>query len=123
MRENILKDKSYNFAIRCVKLYKYLAGEQKEFVLSKQILRSGTSIGANIEEANSGQSKKDFIAKLSISLKEARETHYWLRLLHDCDYLGKNMFDSLVVDCNEVIALLTKIIKTARENEKEEKTK
>jgi len=121
MRENILKDKSYNFAIRCVKLYKYLAGEQKEFVLSKQILRSGTSIGANVEEANSGQSKNDFISKLSISLKEAKETHYWLRLLYDCDYLNKNMFDSLLADCNEIIALLTKIIKTARENRKEEK--
>lgn len=119
MKENVLKDKSYNFAIRCVKLYKYLAGEQKEFVLSKQILRSGTSIGANIEEANSGQSKNDFIAKLSISLKEAKETHYWLRLLYDRDYLNKNMFDSLLIDCNEIIALLTRIIKTARENKNE----
>lgn len=119
MKENVLKDKSYNFAIRCVKLYKYLAGEQKGFVLSKQILRSGTSIGANIEEANSGQSKNDFIAKLSISLKEAKETHYWLRLLYDCDYLNKNMFDSLLIDCNEIIALLTRIIKTARENKNE----
>jgi len=123
MRENVLKDKSYNFAIRCVKLYKYLASEQKEFVLSKQVLRSRTSIGANIEEANSGQSKNDFIAKLSISLKEVKETHYWLRLLFDCDYLSKNMFDSLLADCNEIIALLTRIIKTARENKKEEKLK
>ena len=116
MRENVLKDKSYNFAIRTVKLYKYLVGEQKEFVLSKQILRSGTSIGANVEEANSGQSKKDFIAKLSISLKEAKETHYWLRLLHDCDYLNQQMFDSLLSDCNEIISLLTVIIKTSRTN-------
>lgn len=113
-----MKEKSYSFAIRSVKLYKYLVTEQKEFVLSKQILRSGTSIGANIEEANSGQSKNDFIAKLSISLKEAKETHYWLRLLHDCDYLSKNLFDSLLADCNELIALITKIIKTARENKK-----
>lgn len=123
MKENVLKDKSYSFAIRSVKLYKYLVTEQKEFVLSKQILRSGTSIGANIEEENSGQSKNDFIAKLSISLKEAKETHYWLRLLHDCEYLSKNMFDSLLADCNEIIALLTRIIKTAKENKKEEKIK
>jgi four helix bundle protein len=116
MRENILKDKSYVFAVRCVKLYKFLSNEHKEFVLSKQILRSGTSIGANVEEANSGQSKKDFIAKLSISLKEANETHFWLRLLHDCDYLNQQMFDSLLTDCNELIALLTKIIITARKN-------
>lgn len=119
MKENVLKDKSFNFAIGCVKLYKNLAGEHKEFVLSKQILRSGTSIGANIEEANSGQSKNDFIAKLSISLKKAKETHYWLRLLYDCVYLSKNMFDSLLIDCNEIIALLTRIIKTARENKNE----
>ncbi len=117
MRENILKDKSYAFAIRSVKLFKYLNTDQKEFVLSKQILRSGTSIGANIEEANVGQSKKDFIAKLSISLKEAKETHYWLRLLYDCEYLSQNMFNSLLNDCNEIISLLTIIIKTSRKNE------
>ena len=117
MRENVLKDKSYAFAVRTVKLYKYLSREQKEFVLSKQILRSGTSIGSNVEEANSGQSKKDFIAKLSISLKEAKESHYWLRLLHDCVYLNQNMFDSLLNDCNELISLLTIIIKTSRKNE------
>lgn len=113
------KDKSYSFAVRTVKLYKYLISEQKEFVLSKQILRSGTSIGANVEEANSGQSKKDFIAKLSISLEEAKdETHYWLRLLQDCDYLNQQMFESLLYDCNEIISLLTVIIKTSRANSK-----
>jgi len=116
MRENVLKDKSYAFAVRVVKLYKYLSNEQKEFVLSKQILRSGTSVGANVEEANSGQSKKDFVAKLAISLKEARETHYWLRLLHDCDYINQQMYDSLLNDCNEIISLLTVIIKTSRIN-------
>lgn len=109
----IERKKSYSFAIRSVKLYKYLVTEQKEFVLSKQILR--TSIGANIEEANAGQSKNDFIAKLSISLKEAKETHYWVRLLHDCDYHSKNMFDSLLANCNELIVLITKFIETVRE--------
>ncbi len=116
MKENVLKDKSYNFAIRIVRLYRYLTVEQKDYVLAKQLLQSGTSIGANVEEANSGQSKRDFIAKLSISLKEAKETHYWLRLLHDCDYLNQQMFDSLLHDCNEIISLLTAIIKTSRVN-------
>ena len=116
MGENVLKEKSFVFAVRTVKLYKYLIAEQKEFVLSKQILRSGTSIGANIEEANAGQSKKDFIAKLSISLKEARETHYWLRLMYECDYLNLQMYESLLHDCDEIISLLTVILKTSRNN-------
>ena len=89
MKDNIVQNKSYQFAIRIVKLYKYLCEEKKEFVLSKQLLRSGTSIGANIEEAIGGQSKKDFFAKLTIEYKEARETHYWIRLLTDTDYLTK----------------------------------
>jgi four helix bundle protein len=117
MRKNILKDKSYNFDM----MYKIIQvfGEREERICSfETILRSGTSVGANIEEANSGQSKKDFIAKLSVSLKEAKETHYWLRLLYDCDYINKNRFDSLLVDCNEIIALLSRIIKTTGENVK-----
>jgi four helix bundle protein len=81
MSESILKEKAYKFALRIVKLYKYLCTEKNEFTLSKQILKSGTSVGANVEEANQGQSKSDFIHKLSISQKEAAETHYWLRLL------------------------------------------
>ena len=89
---------------------------KKEFILSKQLLRSGTSVGANVEEGTSGQSKKDFVAKLSISLKEAKETHYWLRLLHRCEYLDKKMFDSIIVDCDEIITILTRILKTARNN-------
>lgn len=88
MKENAFKEKSYSFAVRIVKPYKYLVSERKEIFLLKQILRSGTSTGANVEEANSGQSKIDFISIISISLKEAKETHYWLRLLHDCDYLS-----------------------------------
>ncbi|NVN96254.1 MAG: four helix bundle protein [Bacteroidetes bacterium] len=116
MKENIIKEKSYSFAVRIVKLNKYLIKEHKEYVLSKQILKSGTSVGANIEEANSGQSKKDFIAKLSISLKEAKETHYWLRLLFDCEYIDKAIFDSLLFDCNEIIIILTKILKSSKEN-------
>ncbi len=87
MKENVIKAKSYAFALRIVKLYRYLIDEQKIYTLADQVLRSGTSIGANIEEGCSGQSKKDFVAKLSISLKESKETHYWLRLLYDGGYL------------------------------------
>ena len=118
MKENIIKTKSYKFAVRIVKLNKFLIVEQKEYVLSKQILKSGTSIGANTEEADAGQSKKDFISKLSIALKEAKETHYWLRLLFDCEYINKQMFDSLIQDCEEIIFIITKILQTSRANQK-----
>lgn len=90
MKENIVKDKSYAFAIRVVKLYKYLIDTKKEFVLSKQFLRSGTAIGALIREAEHGESKADFIHKLSIALKEANETDYWICLLKDTDYLTQS---------------------------------
>lgn len=116
MKENVVKNKSFQFAVRIVKLYQFLVKDKNEYILSKQLLRSGTSIGANIEEADSGQTKKDFIAKLSISLKEAKETHYWLRLLVECDYLEQKMFQSFIVECEELIMLLTSIIKTARQN-------
>jgi len=116
MKENVIKTKTYQFAVRIVKLNKFLTNEQKEYVLSKQILRSGTSIGSNTEEADAGQSKKDFIAKLSIALKEAKETHYWLRLLLDSEYITKQMFDSLMQDCEEIIFILTKILQTSRVN-------
>ncbi len=86
-KDNIIQEKSYDFAVKIVKLYKRLSQEKKEFVLSKQLLRSGTSIGANIEEAIGGQSRKDFYAKLTIAYKEARETHYWIRLLKDTSFL------------------------------------
>ena len=102
MGENVILEKSFKFAVRVVKLYKYLCEDKKEFVLSKQILRSGTSIGANAEEAIAGQSNKDFIAKISIAQKEARETRYWLKLLLETDYLTAEQGDSLLQDIEEL---------------------
>lgn len=116
MKENIVKEKSFRFAVRIVKLYRFFTIEKNEYVLSKQLLRSGTSIGSNIEEANSGQTKKDFIAKLSIALKEAKETHYWLRLMFECNYFDEKMYKSFLDECEELIMLLTSIIKTSRQN-------
>lgn len=113
---SVLREKSYCFALRVVKLYQYLANEKKEFVLSKQVLRSGTSIGANVEEANQAQSKTDFIHKLSISQKESAETHYWIRLLRDSDYLPEKLAASLLKDCEEIQKLITASIKTAKKN-------
>lgn len=114
--ENLIQSKSYQFALRTVKLFGYLSKEKKEFVLSKQILRSGTSIGANIEEAIGGQSKADFIAKLQIALKESRETHYWIRLLIDSNYLDKKPGESILNDCEELLKLLSAILKTSKSN-------
>jgi four helix bundle protein len=116
MKENILSDKAYAFALRIVKLYKFVCEEHKEYVLSKQILRSGTSIGANIEESVHAQSKIDFIHKLSISQKETSETNYWLRILRDSDYLKPKLAESMLVDCEELQKLLTSSIKTAKFN-------
>ena len=115
-RENILRDKSYKFALRIVKLYKHLAEEKKEYVLSKQILRSGTSIGANIAEGNQAQSKPDFIHKLSIAHKESFETEYWLCLLRDGEFITEKQAESLIIDCQEVQKILTSSIKTAKSN-------
>ncbi len=112
--DNAVKTKSYDFAVKIVKLYQYLIKEKKEFALSKQVLKSGTSIGANIEEAIGGQSERDFIAKLSISYKEARETHYWLRLLTDTGYLSKELSCELLNDCNELLKILGSILKTMK---------
>jgi four helix bundle protein len=112
--ENVLRDKSYTFALRVIKLYKYLTVEKKEFVLSKQVLRSGTSIGANVVEANQAQSKADFIHKLSISLKESFETQYWIELLRDSEYVAGNLADSLISDCCELQKILTASIRTAK---------
>ncbi len=106
--------KSYNFAIRIVKLCQYLQTNNKEFVLSKQILKSGTSIGALIKEAEFAQSSADFINKLSISLKEANETNYWLNILHDTQYIDNKMFESLDLDCNELISMLVASVKTSK---------
>ena len=109
MKDNILLDKSFAFAVRTVKAYRYLVEEKKEHVISKQFLRSGTSIGANAEEAIGGQSKADFVAKLSIAYKEARETKYWLRLLEATDYLDKLQAKSLLYDIEEILKIIGKI--------------
>ncbi|MBC8490445.1 MAG: four helix bundle protein [Bacteroidetes bacterium] len=114
MRENVLKVKSYAFAIRVVKLYQYLCNELKEYVLGKQVLRSGTAIGALICEGEFAQSKPDFINKLSIALKEANETLYWLNILHDTDYLNLEIYESLKTDNEEIVKLLIASIKTAK---------
>ena len=118
MKDNIILDKSFEFAIRVVKLYKYLCDDKKEYVLSKQLLRAGTSIGANINEAQAGQSKADFIAKMAIASKEARESKYWIDLLIKTDYLdiNENHVKSLLNDIEEIIKLLTSIVKTSMEN-------
>jgi four helix bundle protein len=113
-KENIIVKKSYDFALSIISLYKQLI-EKKEYVLSKQILRSGTSIGANIHEAVSGESKKDFIHKLGIAVKEARETSYWLNLLKDSDYLHVDEFNRLNNLCDELIRILNSIILTTKE--------
>lgn len=111
---SIVGEKSYKFAIRIYKLFKYLTEKKKEFVLSKQILRSGTSIGANVEEALGGQSKKDFISKLSIAYKESRETSYWLRLLKDTDNITLKEYSSIDSDLKEIQKMLTAILKTPK---------
>ncbi|MFW5482497.1 MAG: four helix bundle protein [Prevotella sp.] len=115
MKQSILKDKSKAFALRVIRLYKYLCEERKEYILSKQLLRSGTSIGANIAEAFYGQSEADFVSKLSIAQKETSETIYWLDLLHESDYLKQNEYDSVYSDAEELIKLLTSSIKTMKE--------
>lgn len=113
--ESIIAGKAYAFALEIVKIYKLLVNERKEFVLSKQLLRSGTSIGANINEALAGQSKRDFVYKLNIALKEARETIYWLNLLKDSEYINVVEFESLNNNCNEIIKMLSSIIITTKE--------
>ncbi|SOU86854.1 Four helix bundle protein [Tenacibaculum dicentrarchi] len=113
-KDNVIQTKSYNFAVRMVKLYKHLSQEKKEFVLSKQLLRSGTSIGANVEEAIGGQSRKDFFAKLTIAYKEARESHYWIRLLKDTDFLSDKESESLLKDIEEILKIIGSIQKTIR---------
>ena len=111
-KENIIRDKSFNFAIKIIELYKMLI-ENKEYVLSKQLLRSGTSIGANVEEALAGQSKKDFIAKMSIASKEARETRYWLKLLQ-ISQLAKGDYEKYLEEIENIINILTAIVKTSQ---------
>ncbi len=112
--DNILAPKSYKFALRIIGVYKWLCTEKKEFVLSKQVLRSGTAIGALIREAAHAQSKADFLNKMNIALKEANETEYWLMLLKDSLFLSQTEFDSLHKDCDELIRLLVSIVKTTK---------
>ena len=111
---NVVANKSKAFALRIIKLYVHLKDERHEFVLSKQLLRSGTSIGANVREALRGQSRPDFFAKLNIALKEADETEYWLELLHESGYLDSKTFESIYTDCDELIKLLVSITKTQK---------
>ena len=108
-QKNIIQEKSFAFAVRIVNLYKYLCEEKNEFVLSKQILRSGTSIGANIEESIGGQSDRDFLTKVTIAYKEARETVYWIKLFLATDYINKEQADSLLKDAEEICKILGKI--------------
>lgn len=112
---NAIQEKSRDFAIRVINCYKYLTEEKKEFVMAKQLLRCGTSIGANCRESKNAQSRGDFQSKLSIALKEADETEYWLDILHATDYLDDKMYTSLNDDCVELIKMLTAIIKTLKD--------
>ena len=114
MKDNIIQTKTFEFAVRIINLYKFLSTEKKEFVVSKQVLRSGTSIGANVEEAIGGQSKNDFSAKLAIAYKEARETKFWLRLLHATGYIENQMFESLMNDMEEILRIIEKKKKTMK---------
>jgi len=114
MKDNILIDKSIDFASRIIKLCRFLTDTKKEHIISKQIIRSGTSIGANINEAQYGQSRADFISKLQISLKETAETEYWLRLLFKSDLIESDLFDSLLADCLELKKILISSINTAK---------
>ena len=114
--ENIVLDKSFRFAVRIVKLYKHLMAEANNRVLATQVLKSGTSIGANIHEAERSQSRNEFIAKMNIALKESYETEYWLKLLHETEYLQTDAFESIFADCRDLTNIVAKIIITAKEN-------
>ncbi len=120
MKESVLSRKAYDFALRTVKLSKYLRENCREFDLAKQVLRSGTSIGANVEESVNAQSRLDFISKLSIAQKEAGETNYWIRILRDSGQISAKIADSLLVDCEEIQRILASSIKTAKSNLKKE---
>lgn len=113
MKESIIKDKSFEFSLKIIQLYKEMVSKN-EYVLSKQVLRSGTSIGANVEEALAGISKRDFTAKMSISSKEARETRYWLRLIKESEICVSELMNQLLIDIEEIIKILTAIVKTSQ---------
>ena len=112
--DNIIADKSKAFAIRIIRMYKYLCNDKKEYILSKQVLRSVTSIGANVKEANCAVSKPDFYTKIGIALKEASETEYWIELLHETEYLTDVQFNSIYADCQEVLKLLMSISRSKK---------
>ena len=116
MKNNAIVDKSKSFAIHIIQLYKSLVSEKQEYTLSKQVLRSGTSIGANVRESLRAQSRADFISKQNIALKEADETCYWLELLHETDFITDNEFENIYAEANEIVKLLVSIIKTAKSN-------
>ncbi len=113
--DNPIQEKSFRFAVRIVNLCRHLQNEQKEYILTKQLLKSGTSIGANVSESQQAQSRPNFISKLNIALKEAYETDYWLRLLHETNFLTDDAFQSIITDCQELERLLISIIKTSKE--------
>ena len=123
MKDNVVKDKSYAFALRVIKAYQFISEKKREFVLSKQMLRSGTAIGALVREAEHAQSKADFINKMNIALKEANETEYWLMLLKDSEYIDEKSFTSIHQDCAEVVKLLITIVKTTKTNLKNNQNK
>lgn len=116
MKDNIVLEKAFHFAERIYKLHRFLLAEKKEYILARQILRCGTSIGANLEEANAAQTKKDFIAKASISYKEARETSYWLRLIKQVNLIEEHHFYSIHKDCLELVNLISTILQTSKSN-------
>lgn len=116
MKENVVMDRSYAFALEIIQLYKHLISEEKEYVISKQLLRSGTAIGALIKEAEHGQSKNDFLSKMNIALKEANETEYWLMLLCDSGYIEKKIFDDMKAKIVEILKLLISIVKRTKNN-------
>lgn len=118
MKENVVKAKSFSFAVRIVKLYQFLTNEHKEFVLSKQVLRCGTAVGAMVREAEHSESTSDFVHKLAIAQKEINETIYWLELLKETNYLSQEQFESINADAVELIKILTSIIKTTKSNRK-----
>ncbi len=114
--DNVVVQKSYAFSLRCVKLYKYLCSRDGNYIIGKQLLRSGTSIGANVREALRAQTRPDFITKLNVALKEASETEYWIELLRDSDYISSSQAESMLTDCVELIKILTSIVKKSKEN-------
>jgi len=115
---NIIEERSFEFAVRIVNLYKYLTTERQESIMSKQLLRSGTSVGANVSEAQQAQSPMDFLSKMSIALKESYESDYWLRLLHRTEYLNQEEYDSIITDCRAMSRLLVSIVKSTKNNNK-----